>query len=291
MHEFTGRVAVVTGAASGIGLGLARRFAEEGMKVVLADVEQPRLDEAAGEMEREGHRVLGVVTDVSSRASVDALADAAYERFGAVHVLCNNAGVGNHAPGPLWETTANDWTWVVGVNLMGVVHGVQAFVPRMIAAGDEGHIVNTSSVLGLSTGAQAGIYSVTKHAVTRFTEGLYYDLRTAKAPIGVSVLCPGLIATRIVTAERNRPEDLRNGAVDEQASRLREMFQQHFLENGMAPATVAEIVVDAIRNGEFYVFTHPEMERAVVMQRMRAILDNQLPDPPTSPTPGGMTPG
>ncbi len=251
------------------------------MGVVCADVEVAALEASVADLAGAGHDVIGVPTDVSSRADVDALADAAYERFGAVHVLCNNAGVGTGGGRPLWETSDHDWTWVVGVNLMGVVHGIQAFVPRMLAGGQEGHVVNTSSVLGLATGPTAGIYSVTKHAVTRLSESLHYDLKAAGAPIGVSVLWPGLIATRIVTAERNRPPHLRSGEPDAGDARRREQAERHFLENGMPPADVAEIVVGAIQQNVFYVLTHPEMERAAVEQRFRAILDDRLPDPPT----------
>jgi NAD(P)-dependent dehydrogenase (short-subunit alcohol dehydrogenase family) len=273
MRELSGRVAVVTGAASGIGRGLAGAFAREGMKVVLADVEDEPLHAAAAEI---GGDALAVPTDVSDRASVDALADAAYDRFGAVHVVCNNAGVAGGG-GALWETSANDWTWVMGVNLMGVVHGVQAFVPRMIAGAEEGHIVNTSSVLGLSTGP-GSIYSVTKHAVTRLSEGLWYDLRAAGSSIGVSVLCPGMIATRIVSAERNRPAYLRDERpLDEARARMREAAQQRFLEQGMPPSEVADMVVGAVRDDRFYVLTHPWIAEQV-RRRFEGILDNKLPE-------------
>lgn len=268
MRELRGKVAVVTGAASGIGRALAERFASEGMRVALADVEEAPLREAASELD-----AFAVKTDVSDRASVDAFADAVFDRFGAAHVLCNNAGVAGGG-GALWTTTANDWSWVLGVNLMGVVHGVQAFVPRMLAGGDEGHIVNTSSVLGLSTGP-ASIYSVTKHAVTRLSEGLHYDLRAAGSRIGVSVLCPGMIATHIVSAERNRPEHLRNETPPPPG---REAIQQRFLEQGMPAAEVATMVVDAIEADRFYVLTHPDMIREAVERRFRGILENALPD-------------
>ncbi len=208
MQELDGKVAVVTGAASGIGRAMIERFAAQGMKVVLADVEEEALAKADAEVAATGAETLAKVTDVSSRASVDELAAAVTERFGGANVLCNNAGVSGGA-GSLWDTTEKDWSWVLGVNLMGVVHGMQAFVPAMVASGEPGHVVNTSSVLGLATGG-GSIYGVTKHAVTRLSEGLWYDLRAANASVGVSVLCPGMIATNIIGSGRNRPSDLQN---------------------------------------------------------------------------------
>lgn len=278
MDQFANRVAVVTGAASGIGRGLAERFAREGMQLVLADVEAEPLAAFEQELTAAGHQVFARVIDVSQRAEVDALADAAFERFGAVHVLCNNAGVSGGG-GALWETTEADWQWVLGVNLLGVVHGIQAFVPRMLATGEPGHVVNTSSVLGLSSGP-GSIYGVTKHAVTRLTEGLYHDLRAANANISASVLCPGMIATRIIEAERNRPAALQNPGQANQPEVLarRQAMQQLFLAQGMPPAEVAEIVLDAIRNDRFYILTHPDIKQGVE-RRLRDILDDRQPTP------------
>lgn len=279
MRELSGKVAVVTGAASGIGRGLAERFAAEGMKVVLADVEEEALAGAEAGLRAEGADVLAVPTDVSSRDSVDALARDSVDRYGAVHVLCNNAGVSGGG-NPVWQTTERDWEWVLGVNLLGVVHGIQAFVPSMLDHGEEGHVVNTSSVLGLSSGG-GSVYAVTKHAVARLSEGLYHDLRAADARIGVSLLCPGMIATRIVTSDRNRPDHLRNEGVEVPAEMLerRRMIQDHFLEAGMAPARVADQVVEAIHADRFYVLTHPDMIRSQVEERLRAILDDRPPAP------------
>ena len=276
MEGFAGKVAVVTGAASGIGLGLAERFCAEGMKVVLADVETEALAAAQTTLRDAGAEVVALETDVSDRAAVDALADAAYDRFGAVHVLCNNAGVSGGG-GPVWETTPNDWTWVLGVNLLGVVHGIQAFVPRMVAGGQEGHVVNTSSIMGLVTGG-GSIYGVTKHGVVRLSEGLYHDLRAAGSPIGVSVLCPGMIATNIVSSQRNRPAILADPErpVDPERERFREAMQKRFLDEGMPPSEVAEITMEAIRTERFYVFTHPEM-KAGVEARFRSIMDDTAP--------------
>ena len=279
MESLQGKVAVVTGAASGIGRGMADRFAAAGMKVVLADVEEGALAAATRAIVDTGAEAEAVTCDVSSRAAVDALAEATTSRFGGVHVVCNNAGVAG-GMGPLWETTSKDWEWVLGVNLMGVVHGIQAFVPLMLDQGGEGHVVNTSSVLGLSSGG-GSIYSVTKHAVTRLSEGLLNDLKGAGSTIGVSVLCPGLIATQIVSSDRNRPEGLRNevdAAVAEDAAKQREAMQDFFLSEGMSPAEVADMVVDAITADRFYVLTHPDMIKPHVEARLRAVLDGT--DPP-----------
>ncbi|MDQ3146645.1 MAG: SDR family NAD(P)-dependent oxidoreductase [Actinomycetota bacterium] len=278
MESLQGKVAVVTGAASGIGRGMADRFAATGMKVVLADVEEGALAATTRAIVDTGAEAEAVTCDVSSRAAVDALAEVTVSRFGGVHVVCNNAGVAG-GMGPLWETTSRDWEWVLGVNLLGVVHGIQAFVPLMLEQGGEGHVVNTSSVLGLSSGG-GSIYSVTKHAVTRLSEGLLNDLKGQGSAIGVSVLCPGLIATQIVSSERNRPEELRDD-VDEaaaaEAAQRRELMQGYFLAEGMPPAEVASIVVDAIRADRFYVLTHPDMIKPHVEERLRAVLDEGAP--------------
>lgn len=284
MEQLTGKVAVVTGGASGIGRALVDRFAAAGMKVVLADVEAEALAKAEAEVQSTGAEAMAVLTDVSDRASVDALAEAVSERFGGTHVLCNNAGVSG-GMGALWETTERDWAWVMGVNLMGVVHGIQAFVPGMVASGEPGHIVNTSSVLGLATGG-GSIYGVTKHAVTRLTEGLWYDLKAAGAPIGVSVLCPGMIATNIIGSGRNRPAELQNeggpDAASPEVQQRMEFVQQLFANEGMPPAEVAEIVHEAIVADRFYVLTHPEAEKETVRARMEAILGEDAPPAPRS---------
>jgi NAD(P)-dependent dehydrogenase (short-subunit alcohol dehydrogenase family) len=280
MEQLEGRVAVVTGAASGIGRALVDRFAQAGMKVVLADVEEEALAKAEAEVQTTGAETLAVVTDVSKRSSVDALADAVDERFGATHVLCNNAGVSG-GMGALWETTEKDWAWVLGVNLMGVVHGIQAFVPRMVERAEAGHVVNTASVLGLATGG-GSIYGVSKHAVTRLTEGLWYDLKAAGAPIGVSVLCPGMIATNIIGSGRNRPAELQNEAVvaGPEAEQRMKFVQDLFAREGMPPAEVADLVHDAILADRFYVLTHPEAEKETVRARLEAILGEESPPPP-----------
>ena len=251
-----GRVAVVTGAASGIGLALSRRFAHEGMRVVMADVEGPALAEAADLLAGRGAEVLPVLADVSSGEQVDALRDRALEAFGAVHVVCNNAGVSG--PGrSLWEMSRRDWEWVLGVNLWGVINGIRAFVPVLLEQ-DAGHVVNTASVAGLTTGI-LGPYSVTKHAVVALSEGLHFQIARLGAAVGVSVLCPGWVRTRIGDSGRNRPPDVEPSEIDPAvAEGLRQL-----IETGMEPSAVAGHVVDAIRGGHFYVLTHPEMNEGI----------------------------
>ncbi len=255
-----GRVAVVTGAASGIGFGLSQRFAREGMRVVMADVEAPALAEAADLLTSRGARVLPVVTDVSSGEQVDALRDRALEAFGAVHVVCNNAGVTGLGR-PLWEMSRREWEWVLGVNLWGVINGIRAFVPVLLEQ-DAAHVVNTASLAGLTAGV-LGPYSVTKHAVVALSESLYFELAQRDAPVGVSVLCPGWVRTRIMEADRNRPADLQpapDPAAGQQA--IRDMIRQ-LVDTGMDPVQVADHVVDAVRTGRFYVLTHPEMTEGI----------------------------
>ena len=273
MKELKGKVAVVTGAASGIGRALAERFVAEGMKIVLADLERPALEAAAGELRARGGEVVGVVTDVSKAADVEALAARAVAAFGAVHVVCNNAGVA--VSGPVWEHTVADWEWVMGVNLWGVIHGVRVFVPLMLKQGGEGHIVNTASVAGLTSNPFMGVYNVTKHAVVTLSETLHKDLGLTGAPIKVSVLCPGFVNTRIADADRNRPVALRNPT---EAPRPAEMEQliRSALASGLPPAQVAAHVLTALREERFYVLTHPEL-RARVRERMEDVLEDRVP--------------
>jgi len=252
-----GRVAVVTGAASGIGFALSERFAGEGMRVVMADVEGPALAEAADLLAGRGAEVLPVLTDVSSGDQVDALRDRALEAFGAVHVVCNNAGVSGGGL-PMWEMSRRQWEWVLGVNLWGVINGVRSFVPVLLEQ-DAAHVVNTASMAGLTTGV-LGPYSVTKHAVVALSEGLHFQLAQSGGAVGVSVLCPGWVRTRIGDSGRNRPADVPpppelDAAV---ASALRQL-----VETGMEPSAVAGHVVDAVRDRRFYVLTHPEMGESI----------------------------
>ena len=279
MQTLQGRVAVVTGAASGIGLAMARRFARAGMKLVLADIEPAPLARAVAEVRAGGATATGVPVDVISDAQVQALADAAYREFGGVHVLCNNAGVA--APAlrvPAWETTFADWQWIMGVNLMGVVHGVRAFVPRMLAGGDEGHIVNTASVAGLLSGS--GPYFASKHGVTCLTEGLYKDLKSAGSKLSASVLCPGVIRTGILDAERNRPADMGPAtdvsALSETSQRWAATFRAQ-LEAGYDPAMVADAVADAIVADRFYIVPAQPNLVELVRTRMEDIVEQRNP--------------
>jgi NAD(P)-dependent dehydrogenase (short-subunit alcohol dehydrogenase family) len=249
LSDLNGKVAVVTGAASGIGLAMTERFLAEGMRVVMADVEEPKLVEVASGLQKNGGDVLAVLTDVTKPEDVRALADQAVAQYGAVHVVCNNAGV---APaGPMLATTPRDWQWTVGVNVLGVAYGVTTFAPLLLAQG-EGHIVNTASEAGLVTTDMLGMYCATKHAVVGMSEALYRELEST--PVGVSVLCPNLVNTSIFHSERNRPHGTELSAAENATiAPLRESITAH----GIAPSQVAGNVVDAIRDDRFWIFTHP----------------------------------
>ncbi|MCH8813683.1 MAG: SDR family NAD(P)-dependent oxidoreductase [Chloroflexi bacterium] len=275
MKEFEDKVAVVTGAASGIGRAMANRFAGEEMKVVLADVEEGALARAEAEMREAGATVLSVVTDVSKGADVERLAQETLDAFGAVHVVCNNAGVTDQG-GPIWQKTLSDWEWVMGVNLWGVIHGVRVFVPIMLEQGDEGHIVNTASMAGLMSGG-GNTYGVTKHGVVSLSESLYLELQTAGAKVSASVLCPGWVSTDIIDAERNRPPQLENPAQepDQTLTEMREVVRG-LLASGLSPDVVADHVFNAIRDDHFYILTHPEMT-PMIENRMKNILEGRNP--------------
>jgi NAD(P)-dependent dehydrogenase (short-subunit alcohol dehydrogenase family) len=273
MENLRGKVAVITGGASGIGKAVAVRTAAEGMKLVLADIEEPALEATASALTAEGADVLAVVTDVSDASSVQALRDRALQHFGAVHLVHNNAGVG--VGGPIWEVTEEEWRWILGVNLWGVVHGISAFVPVLLEQG-EGHVVNTASIAGLSSTPGLGPYTATKHAVVAISESLFKDLRAAGAPIGVSVLCPGFVQTGIAQSDRNRPDWAPEH--DPQSAGERTSFIQAMVDAGIEPQTVAGRVVDAVRDGTFYILTHPEMKPAIAL-RHQDILEGRQPSP------------
>lgn len=246
MESFKDKVAVVTGGGSGIGRAMALALAREGARVVLADLDEAAMDGVARQARGHGVETLAVRTDVTELAQVQALAERAWKAFGAVHVLCNNAGVA--AWGGLEKATHRDWQWVLGVNLWGVIHGIEAFVPRMIAGGQRGHIVNTASMAGLIASQGLGVYNTSKYAVVGLSETLAKDLKPHG--IGVSVLCPMGVETRIRESERSRPAALRNDAAAEPAVEL--------IGRYLAPDTVAGMVLDAVRRGELYVITHDE---------------------------------
>jgi NAD(P)-dependent dehydrogenase (short-subunit alcohol dehydrogenase family) len=278
LKEFRNKVAVVTGAASGIGLGIARRCVREGMKVVLADVEESVLARAENELTSMGGTVLPVITDVSSSDQVEALASKTIETFGAVHILCNNAGVA--VDGSIWECSLAGWEWVIGVNIWGAIHGIRTFVPIMLSQDTECHIVNTASVAGLTPYHPGASYHVTKHAVVALSENLYRSLGERGAKIKTSVLCPGFVRTRILSSLRNLPSEL------QVFPNLKPMTQEaedaawnYLVDNKfkvLSPDQVADAVFSAIEEEKFYILTHPEFND-VIRGRMENILQGQNP--------------
>ena len=279
MKELNGRVAVVTGGASGIGFGLASAFSAEGMKVVIGDIEVPALDDAVAKLEASGADAIGVRTDVSDDASVAALAQAAVDRFGAIHVACNNAGVGGG--GLSWEAPLSTWEWVLGVNLWGVIHGIRAFVPILMQQ-DEGHIVNTASIAGLAAGPFMGPYNASKHAVVALSETLYHEMAMTAPQVKVSVLCPGWVKTRIADSARNRPD----GDRDDPAGNNARLLLQSVLERGMPPEQLATIVLEAVRGERFWILPHDDAEpfwREFVNGRAQALIDRANPALRTPP--------
>jgi len=282
MQELKDKVAVITGGASGLGLAMAKRFAREGMKLVLADIEEDALRRVDQELRKAGVPVLSIRTDVSRGQDLERLAEKTLATFGAVHIVCNNAGV---APGgPVWESTSADWEWVMGVNVWGVVHGVRIFVPIMLRQDTPCHVVNTASVAGLLSVPGMGIYCVSKHAVVTLSECLYHDLAQRGAKVGVSVLCPAYVPTGIADSERNRPALLRNAqrarSAEEQA---REEQIRHAVGSGKVSAEmVADMVLEGIRENRFYILTHPRI-KAAIETRMQDILAERNPTDTSKP--------
>ncbi len=276
MKELTDRVAVVTGGASGIGRAMAERFGAEGMKIVLADIEQKALDETAAAFRTNGASVLAVRCDVSKGADVEALAKRAVDEFGAIHIVCNNAGVVPPV-GAVWERTEADWKWVLGANLWGVIHGVRTFVPIMIEQGTEGHVVNTASLAGLISVPWLGIYNVSKHAVVTLSETLYHELAAVGSQVKVSVLCPAWVTTRLGDADRNRPPELRNAEREKTAQEEAiDQAVRGFLDSGISTEQVATAVVQAVKEEKLYILTHPESVQAV-RSRMEDIVESRNP--------------
>jgi len=265
---------LITGAASGIGFALAERFVSEGMRVAMADVEEPALADAASKLRAAGGEVVAEVTDVSDGDAVDRLARTVADTFGPVHVLCNNAGVG--AGGLVADLTTADWEWVLGVNLWGVIHGLRAFLPGMLASGEAGHVVNTASLAGHVSAPFMAPYSASKFAVVATSEALFHELKMTSAKVGVSVLCPGWVNTNIHSSERNRPTAAGQTASGASLGDARGEMLRTVLQNGMPPSEVAQLVIEAVQTDRFYVLTHPEMTPAIE-SRMRAIVEGRDP--------------
>jgi NAD(P)-dependent dehydrogenase (short-subunit alcohol dehydrogenase family) len=275
MELGAGKVAVVTGGAGGIGYALATAFAEAGMSVVVADVQDDALEQAASAISDLGVEVLAIRTDVSKLDQVEALAAATMERFGAVHVVCNNAGVA--AKGDPWLGPISSWEWTMGVNFWGVVYGVRAFLPHIVMSGG-GHIVNTASIAGLYPGFGPS-YDASKHAVVAMTEGLFTSLATAELPVGVSCLCPGWVKTGIIDSERNWPDELGERPELDAARAVSEKHVRRAVDEGMPPKVVADLVLAAIRDNRYWIFPHPDFVD-IAMERFHRIGDGLDPSPP-----------
>lgn len=281
MRDLAGKVAVITGAGSGFGRELARIGAHEKMKLVLADVQQAPLDEAVAEARTTGAQAIGVRTDVSNPADVEQLASRAIDKFGAVHLLFNNAGVAGGG-GYVWETSLKDWEWILGVNVMGVVNGIRSFVPQMLKQDCECHVVNTASAAGLVSAPLMSVYNVSKHAVVTLSETLFHDLRVASAKVGVSVLCPAFVPTNIRTSERNRPSELTDDAPPTPSQiAARERAEKAVASGRMSAAEVAGMTFDAVRENRFYIVTHQKMLGSVELRFQDIVAQRNPTDPYT----------
>lgn len=276
MKEFKGKVAVITGAANGIGFGIAERCAREGMKVVLAGINEATLAKAEEKLRPSGAALLSVKTDVSKREDIEALAQKTLDAFGSVDLLVNNAGVGTGST--VLDSTWEDWEWVINVNLWGVIYGVKVFTPIMLAQNTDAHIVNIASVAGLLPDHPSAPYQVSKHAVVGLTESLYYSLAEQNAKVKVSLLCPGWVKTSILKSDRNRPDEFKNKPGSAPDARAREAFRQMLdaLHAGMPVSEFAEHVFRAIQDEQFYVLSHPEHTPAI-QKRMENIINQQNP--------------
>jgi len=282
MKIFSGRTAVITGAASGFGLEASRIAAREGMKIVMADVEADALERASAEIARQGAEVLPFRLDVSKAAEVEALAAAVMQRFGAPHLVFNNAGVGSG--GLIWEHSLQDWEWMLGVNLMGVVHGVRVFTPMMLEAARQdaayqGHIVNTASMAGLVNAPNMGAYNVSKHAVVSLTETLYQDLALVTGQVATSLLCPYFVTTGIGRSRRNRPSSLA-ATKSTRSQRIAQAMVDRAVSGGkVSAAEVAQAVFDAVRERRFYIYSHPHALDAV-RARLEDVVQGRNPADP-----------
>lgn len=276
MKNLKGKVAAVTGAASGLGRSMALAFATEGMDVALGDVDDKNLSSVENEVRAKGVRAFTLRVDVSRAQDVESFRDQALSRLGGIHLVCNNAGV---SPlGAVWENSVTDWQWILGVNLWGVIHGVRAFTPHLIAQ-NEGHIVNTASVAGLISPPGSGAYNVTKHAVVTLSESLYHDLRERKSAVGVSVLCPAYVPTGIVDSERSRPKDLPASEKSKETLGREAMLRKAVASGKVSADQVAQAVVAAVKEERFYILTHPRIKGAI-QARMQDILEERAPRNP-----------
>ena len=272
MKEFEGRSAVITGAASGIGYALAKKFAEERMNVVLADIEQDALDAAVNKISDLGVEAIGIQVDVMDKQAVSHLADESIKAFGNIHVLCNNAGVASTVVGDgIWDLDDSDWEWVLGVNFYGTLYGIQAFVPHMINHKEEGHVLNTISLAGILPGE--AIYGVSKHAALALSESLWQGLKKKKSKIGASVLCPGFVATNIIESDRNRPNHL---AAKNKANFLLKKLVATVLKRGKEPNEIAQVTLQAIQDNQFYILPHTNYDD-MIKERYSRILARTEP--------------
>lgn len=275
MKDLKNKVAVITGAASGFGRELAILCAQEGMRIVMTDVDEKGLQGTEELLKPFNAQTLSIKCNVADAAAVENVAAKTYEKFGAAHLLFNNAGVAS--AGPIWTTTLEDWEWTLGVNLMGVVHGIRSFVPRMLKQGDECHIVNTASVAGLLAVPASSVYCVSKHGVVVMSECLHHELQATKAQIGVSVLCPAFVNTGIADAARNRPQEL--AATSKEAAPYEEFVRQATRRGKLTATDVAQITMEGVKNNRFYILTHPKIKPAIET-RMQDILEERTPTSP-----------
>jgi NADP-dependent 3-hydroxy acid dehydrogenase YdfG len=287
VKEFSGKVAVITGAGSGFGREFARIAASLSMKLALADIQSDALETVAAELRDTGTQVLALRTDVSKQTDMEALAAKTFETYGAAHLLFNNAGVG--VGGFVWENSVADWEWVLGVNVWSVIHGIRLFVPKMLAQGDECHVVNTASVAGLLSPQTMGVYNVSKHSVVTLSETLYQDLRVAGANIGVTLLCPAFVATGIANAERNRPAELSPGPLTPSQKIAQTATAKAVSSGKLTAADVAAKTFDCIRENRFYCITHPNILGSVEL-RLQDILAQRNPTDPFSLKPSAAPP-
>lgn len=274
MNDLANRVAWITGAASGIGLALAHRLAAEQMKLVLVDIEAGPLAEAEAALRGKGATTLALTVDVGDAAQMEAATRKALDAFGVVHLIINNAGVGGGG-GPMWQLTAADWKWALDVNLWGVLHAIRLLVPPLLASGEPGHVLNTASIAGLTSTPFMGPYTATKHAVVAVSECLAKELELVNANVGVSVLCPGFVKTKIATSHRNRPAELAGSDTSEGGKKFASVLDQ-LVAAGVPAEKIADACVEAIRAPKFYVLTHPEM-KPQIEHRMKQILDEARP--------------